>query len=170
MINLAGSLSLSPLCGELLGSCLDVSDSDDEVLNGFLHHTLSLCCLNDAETLVGSSSELTPHQWTMTLPGLSSKLLLYPWENTKSDRNKGQGAQWWHNTTLTEIMINSFVTGTLNIVASVSTTLTTQLFICCEGQLKTFNGTVRRLSSSAEGLLTLPLSVTAGVICQMGPS
>lgn len=42
-------------------------------------------------------------------------------------------------------------------------------FICCEGQLKTFNGIVRLSSFSAAGLLTLPLSVTAGVICQMGP-
>ena len=59
-----------------------VYDSEDEVLNRFLLHTLSLRCLDDSETLLGSGTELKAHRWTMKLPSSPSKLPVYPWENT----------------------------------------------------------------------------------------
>lgn len=121
---------LSPCMWWIASLLLEVYHSDDGVLNRFLPHTLSLCCRDDSETLLGSGTGLqrTTGPWNCQVCPQSCRntleKTLWPkwfWD-IKFDFNKGTGR---HNTmtanvTLTEIMTNSFVTGILNVVNSAS--------------------------------------------------
>lgn len=77
---LPGGLFSLSVCGESPRSFWMSLTADDEVLNRFLLHTLSLRCRDDSEAPLGSGTELRADRWTMKLPSLPPESQEYPWE------------------------------------------------------------------------------------------
>lgn len=108
---------------------------------------------------------------TVKRPHLPQELLECPWEKTwpksfqhlKPAIERGRGR---HIAMVTEIMSSSFAT---SVKLQSTLTASCQTLILAVHFLWRWRERFVELLHSSPALLTLPLSVTAGVICQMGP-